>query len=61
MHPSDGVECPSCRYCFRVVGLDVDEEDMLVSDDVEFECTPHFCPRCGQRLLSFEREREESE
>lgn len=50
LNPVDGVECPSCHYCFRVSGLDVDELGMLESD-VEFECAPKFCPRCGTEVV----------
>lgn len=52
LNPVDGVECPSCGYCFRVSGLDVDDGGMLESD-MEYECAPRFCPRCG---LRFERQ-----
>lgn len=50
MNPVDGVECPSCHFCFRVEGLDVDSDGMLLSDDTEFECVPVFCPMCGEKL-----------
>ena len=50
MNPVDGVDCPSCRFCFRVEGLDVDGDGMLLSDDVEFLYVPQFCPRCGKPI-----------
>lgn len=48
LHPSDGVTCKVCGLSFRVAALDVDE-GYLLSDD-ELECTPNYCPRCGEDL-----------
>ncbi len=48
LHPSDGVVCRKCGLAFRVSALDVDG-GYLVSMD-ELECTPNFCPQCGNNL-----------
>ena len=48
LHPSDGIVCHKCGFAFRVSALDVDD-GYLVSDD-ELECTPNYCPRCGEWL-----------
>lgn len=50
LNPVDGVECPSCRFCFVVEEFDTDEGGMILSDDVMFACIPNYCPRCGQPI-----------
>lgn len=50
LNPADGVECPSCRFCFVVEEFETDGEGMILSDDVMFPVVPDFCPRCGESI-----------
>lgn len=50
LNPVDGVECPSCHFCFIVEEFETDGDGMILSDDVMFPIVPDYCPRCGKPI-----------
>ncbi len=50
LNPVDGFWCNACDWAGVVHEFDTDVDTMEPDTDVEGDCIPRFCPKCGRKI-----------